>query len=141
MAIHPRRFRRTRHAVTATALLGVIGLSGCASGGASAQPPPPQAAAAPSAQVPSEGAKPTVVLVHGAFADASSWDGVVTRLQKQGYTVVAPALAMRGLASDSAYLASLLSQIKCPVVLVGHSYGGAVISNAATGADSVRALV
>ncbi len=141
MAIYPGHFRRTCYAVIAATLLGVIGLSGCGSGGASAQPPPPQAAPAPSPQLPSEGTKPTVVLVHGAFADASSWNGVVTRLQKQGYTVVAPALAMRGLASDSAYLASLLSQIKGPVVLVGHSYGGAVISNAATGAKNVRALV
>jgi pimeloyl-ACP methyl ester carboxylesterase len=82
-----------------------------------------------------------VVLVHGAFADASSWAGVVTRLQKQGYTVTAPALPMRGLASDSAYLASLLGQIKGPVVLAAHSYGGAVISNAATDADNVKALV
>ena len=82
-----------------------------------------------------------MVLVHGAFADASSWNGVVTRLQKQGYPVVAPALGMRGLASDSAYLASLLAQIPGPVVLAGHSYGGAVISNAATGAKNVRALV
>jgi pimeloyl-ACP methyl ester carboxylesterase len=100
---------------------------------------------APGALVPaasaSERPKPTVVLVHGAFADASSWNGVVTRLQKRGYTVIAPALGMRGLASDSAYLASLLSQIKGPVILAGHSYGGAVISNAATHARNVRALV
>lgn len=114
----------------ATVLLGLtgqIGLTGCGGAGPSASA--------------TEGPKPTVVLVHGAFADASSWNGVVTRLQKQGYTVVAPALGMRGLASDSAYLASLLSQIAGPVVLVGHSYGGAVISNAATGAENVRALV
>jgi pimeloyl-ACP methyl ester carboxylesterase len=127
MAAHPGRFRRVRHTVIATVLLYLITLAGCGEVGASAAPP--------------EQAKPTVVLVHGAFADASSWSGVVTRLQKQGYTVVAPALAMRGLASDSAYLASLLSQIDGPVVLVGHSYGGAVISNAATGAKNVRALV
>ncbi len=107
--------------------------------GATAAPPEP-AAAAPSAAA-AQGPKPTVVLVHGAFADASSWNGVVTRLQKQGYTVVAPGLGMRGLASDSAYLASLLGQIKGPVVLAAHSYGGAVISNAATGADNVKALV
>jgi pimeloyl-ACP methyl ester carboxylesterase len=126
-ANHPGRFRRIRHAVLATVLLCLIGVVGCAPSGASAAPP--------------EAPRPTVVLVHGAFADASSWNGVVTRLQKQGYTVVAPALGMRGLASDSAYLASLLSQIDGPVVLVGHSYGGAVISNAATGAKNVRALV
>ena len=82
-----------------------------------------------------------MVLVHGAFADASSWNGVVSRLQERGYTVVAPGLGMRGLASDSDYLASLLAQIEGPVVLAGHSYGGAVISAAATGPDNVEALV
>jgi pimeloyl-ACP methyl ester carboxylesterase len=79
-----------------------------------------------------------VVLVHGAFADASSWNGVVSRLQERGYTVVAPGLGMRGLASDSDYLASLLAQIEGPVVLAGHSYGGAVISAAATGPTTSR---
>ena len=145
MAIHPDRFRRVRHAVIAAVLLGTAGLSGCGSAAAPAQPPPAQAAPAPAPapapQAASQGPKPTVVLVHGAFADASSWAGVVTRLQKQGYTVTAPALPMRGLASDSAYLASLLAQIKGPIVLAAHSYGGAVISNAATNADNVKALV
>jgi pimeloyl-ACP methyl ester carboxylesterase len=141
MAIHPDRFRRVRHAVIAAVLLGTAGLSGCGSAAAPAQPPPAQAAPAPAPQAAPQGPKPTVVLVHGAFADASSWAGVVTRLQKQGYTVTAPALPMRGLASDSAYLASLLAQIKGPVVLAAHSYGGAVISNAATNADNVKALV
>ena len=131
MAIRSERFRRVGRGVVAAVLLGLLGLTGCGQAGASA---------APSAAAP-QGAKPTVVLVHGAFADASSWNGVVTRLQKQGYTVMAPALGMRGLASDSAYLTSLLSQINGPVVLVGHSYGGAVISNAATGAKNVRSLV
>ena len=133
------RSRRVRHGVIVALVLGLVGLAGCGRAGASAAPPEP-AAAAPSAAA-AQGPKPTVVLVHGAFADASSWNGVVTRLQKQGYTVVAPALGMRGLASDSAYLASLLGQIKGPVVLAAHSYGGAVISNAATGADNVKALV
>src|SRR3954471_7267168 len=133
------RSRRVRHGVIVALVLGLVGLAGCGRAGASAAPPEP-AAAAPSAAA-AQGPKPTVVLVHGAFADASSWAGVVTRLQKQGYTVVAPALGMRGLASDSAYLASLLGQIKGPVVLAAHSYGGAVISNAATGADNVKALV
>jgi pimeloyl-ACP methyl ester carboxylesterase len=86
-------------------------------------------------------AKPTVVLVHGAFADASSFNGVTTRLQRRGFTVVAPAIPLRGIAADSAYLASVLDQVKGPVVLVGHSYGGALMSNAATGARNVRALV
>ena len=75
--------------------------------------------------------QPTVVLVHGAFADASSWDGVIERLQQQGCTVVAPANPLRGVATDSAYLASVVTQLDGPVLLVGHSYGGAVITNAA----------
>jgi len=86
-------------------------------------------------------AKPTIVLVHGAFADASSWNGVIERLQRQGYTVIAPANPLRGVTADSAYTASLLSQIDGPVLLAGHSYGGAVISNAATGAANVVGLV
>jgi len=85
--------------------------------------------------------KPTIVLVHGAFADASSWNGVIERLQQQGYTVIAPPNPLRGVTADSAYIASLLSQIDGPVLLGGHSYGGAVISNAATGAANVAGLV
>ena len=86
--------------------------------------------------------KPTIVLVHGAFADASSWNGVIERLQQQeGYTVIAPPNPLRGVAADSAYLASLLDQIDGPVLLTGHSYGGAVITNAATSASNVVGLV
>ena len=85
--------------------------------------------------------KPTIVLVHGAFADGSSWAGVIQRLQQQGYTVVAPANPLRGVLADSAYLASLLGQINGPVLLAGHSYGGAVISNAAASAPNVVGLV
>ena len=80
--------------------------------------------------------KPTIVLVHGAFADASSWNGVVERLQQQGYDVVAPAVPPGGIAIDSAYVASVVHQIEGPVLLVGHSYGGAVISNAGTDANN-----
>jgi pimeloyl-ACP methyl ester carboxylesterase len=87
------------------------------------------------------GGRPTIVLVHGAFADASSWNGVIERLQQQGYTVIAAANPLRGLAADSAYTASLLSQIDGPVLLVGHSYAGAVITTAATGAPNVVGLV
>jgi pimeloyl-ACP methyl ester carboxylesterase len=87
------------------------------------------------------GATPTIVLVHGAFADGSSWNGVIERLQQQGYTVVAPANPLRGVSDDSAYLASVLGQIDGPVLLAGHSYGGAVISNAATSAPNVVGLV
>lgn len=85
--------------------------------------------------------KPTVVLVHGAFADASGWNGVVARLTRDGYTVRALANPLRGLASDSAYIRSFLDTIPGPVVLVGHSYGGAVITNAAVGEKQVKALV
>lgn len=85
--------------------------------------------------------EPTVVLVHGAFADASSWRAVVERLLRQGHRVVAPALPLRGLASDAAYIRSVLDGIAGPIVLVGHSYGGAVISQAAADAPNVKALV
>ena len=87
------------------------------------------------------GAPLTVVLVHGAFADASSWNGVIQRLQAAGMQVTAPANPLRGIAIDSAYIASLLNQIPGPVLAVGHSYGGAVISNAATAASNVVGLV
>ena len=83
----------------------------------------------------------TVVLVHGAFADASSWTGVIERLQKAGVQVTAPANPLRGIAIDSAYIASFLNQIPGPVLAVGHSYGGAVISTAATQAKNVVGLV
>jgi pimeloyl-ACP methyl ester carboxylesterase len=86
-------------------------------------------------------AKPTIVLVHGAFADGSSWNGVIERLQRQGYSVVAPANPLRGLAADSTYLASVVNQLDGPVLLAGHSYGGAVITNAATDAPNVVGLV
>jgi len=86
--------------------------------------------------------KPTVVLVHGGFADATaSWNDVIQQLQKRGYPVLAPANPLRSLQSDSAYLASILNSISGPVILVGHSYGGAVITNAAAGAPNVKALV
>src|SRR5690349_8215059 len=83
----------------------------------------------------------TVVLVHGAFADASSWNGVVELLQSSGVPVTAPANPLRGISVDSSYLAGFLDQIPGPVLLVGHSYGGAVMSNAATRASNVLGLV
>ena len=84
---------------------------------------------------------PTVVLVHGAFADASSWNGVITRLQAKGVPVTAPANPLRGITADSAYIGAVLEQIGGPIVAVGHSYGGAVITNAATDAKNVVGLV
>jgi pimeloyl-ACP methyl ester carboxylesterase len=93
-----------------------------------------------SAATPTDSA-PTVVLVHGAFADASSWDGVIERLQAKGMQVTAPANPLRGIAADSSYVRAVLEQIEGPVVAVGHSYGGAVITNAAADAKNVVALV
>jgi pimeloyl-ACP methyl ester carboxylesterase len=92
-------------------------------------------------QATTDDAPLTVVLVHGAFADASSWSGVIERLQAAGIQVTAPANPLRGIAHDSAYIASFLNQIPGPVLAVGHSYGGAVISNAATDTASVVGLV
>jgi pimeloyl-ACP methyl ester carboxylesterase len=89
----------------------------------------------------SSSALPTVVLVHGAWADSSGWDGVIDRLRQVGYPVVAAADPLEGLDQDSAAVASLLRTIKGPIVLVGHSYGGAVITNAAAGNPNVKALV
>ena len=86
-------------------------------------------------------AKPTVVLVHGAFADASGWGGVIDRLERRGYPVIAPANPLRGVSADAAYLRAFLGTIEGPIVLVGHSYGGVVITNAATGNANVKALV
>src|SRR6266566_1861672 len=83
----------------------------------------------------------TVVLVHGAFADASSWTGVIERLQAGGVQVTAPANPLRGISIDSAYIASVFDQIPGPVLAVGHSYGGAVITKAATKARNVVGLV
>jgi pimeloyl-ACP methyl ester carboxylesterase len=90
---------------------------------------------------PQDGSQPTVVLVHGAYADASSWNDVIERLQAEGIKVTAPACPLRGISIDSAYIASLLDQIPGPILAVGHSYGGAIITNAATNAKNVVGLV
>src|SRR6185295_15841729 len=84
---------------------------------------------------------PTIVLVHGAFADSSSWNPVICELAAKEYSTIAAANPLRGLKSDASYVASLLRSINGPVILVGHSYGGAVITNAALGASNVKALV
>jgi pimeloyl-ACP methyl ester carboxylesterase len=112
-------------------LMAVVVLGGGIFGGGSA------AVAAPSACA----VKPTVVLVHGAWADTASWSGEIERLQHDGYPVRAFANPLRGLASDTAAAAAFLGSIKGPVVLVGHSYGGSVITNAAAGNRNVKALV
>ena len=119
--------------IIAAVILAIVGLAIPLSQIASARTA--EAAAA------GHGPKPTIVLVHGAWADTSSWDGVIRRLQADGYTVHAPPDPLQGLRYDSAYLADFLHSISGPIVLVGHSYGGAVITNAATGDRQVKALV
>jgi pimeloyl-ACP methyl ester carboxylesterase len=86
-------------------------------------------------------AKPTIVLVHGAWADASGWNKIIARLQDDGYTVRATSNPLRSLATDAASVRAFLETLTGPIVLVGHSYGGAVITNAATGNPNVKALV
>jgi pimeloyl-ACP methyl ester carboxylesterase len=85
--------------------------------------------------------RPTIVLVHGAGAESASWNGVIGILQDHGYTTIAAANPLRSLSGDADYLASILATVEGPIVLVGHSYGGSVISNAVQGNDAVKALV
>ncbi|MGY5310513.1 alpha/beta fold hydrolase [Nocardia gipuzkoensis] len=127
---HPRmrRFARITAAVTAAVAAGSLAVACTAS---------TTTHAGPTEDAP----KPTVVLVHGAFADGLSWNDVVDKLRKDGYPVVAAANPLRGPTADAATLRGLISHINGPVVLVGHSYGGSVISTAATGSDQVKALV
>ncbi|GHF37168.1 hypothetical protein GCM10018783_01890 [Streptomyces griseosporeus] len=125
----------SRRTVTASLLAGAAALG--TAGVAQATP----ATGATRRRSPHKPKTPTVVLIHGAFADASSWRGVVERLRNDGHSVLAPALPLRGLASDSAYIRSVLDSVTGPVVVVGHSYGGAVISQAAADHPRVKALV
>jgi pimeloyl-ACP methyl ester carboxylesterase len=126
----------TRIIIVLMAALAAVGLLALRSQGAAARTASP---AGPS------GARPVIVMEHGAWADASSWDRVIQRLRAAGYTVYAPPDPLRGLAADSAYLHDFLTQNAAlagrPVILVGHSYGGAVISDAAVGDPEVKALV
>ncbi|MDZ4367866.1 MAG: alpha/beta hydrolase [Afipia sp.] len=86
-------------------------------------------------------ARPTIVLVHGAFADSSSWNSVIANLQKDGYRTVAIANPLRSVSNDARYVSEVVESIEGPVVLVGHSYGGQVISNAAKAHENIKALV
>jgi pimeloyl-ACP methyl ester carboxylesterase len=133
---------RLRWIVTAVLLASLTGLVLSQVGAADAAGSAAAGAATAGAETSSHGgSKPTVVLVHGAWADSGSWDQVVARLQRQGYTVIAFPTPLRSLPDDSAYLAAFLSSVPGPIVVVGHSYGGAVITNAATGNPNVKALV
>jgi pimeloyl-ACP methyl ester carboxylesterase len=125
------RKKVVRHGIVAAGTAGVVAAVLLATS-ASATPTSPR----------TDSAKPTVVLVHGGFADASaSWNDVIKQLQKDGYPVVAPANPLRGLPTDAPYLASVLKSVKGPIILAGHSYGGAVITNAAADNPNVKALV
>ncbi|MCX5135086.1 alpha/beta hydrolase [Streptomyces sp. NBC_00340] len=124
-------------AALAVAVLTVPAVSPASSASSISSASAPSAVAAQSRHT----SKPTVVLVHGAFADSSGWSGVVARLRHDGYPVIAAANPLRGLDSDATYVSSLLDSIPGPVVLVGHSYGGEVITNAAVGHANVKALV
>jgi len=127
-----------------TAMLLALSMLGVVLGVAGAASPPGDGLRA-AIQTPhaskKDGAKPTVVLVHGAFADSSGWSDVAGRLMNAGYPVIAFSNPLRGPASDAAYLRTFLSTIEGPIVLVGHSYGGVVITNAATGNENVQSLV
>ena len=124
--VRTKRTRRTAVALTgvAAALVTGVALTGTAVGDTGRAPK-----------------KPTIVLEHGAFADSSSWNGVIERLQKDGYPVIAAANPLRGPKSDADALRGLLDHVQGPVVVVGHSYGGSVISEAAAGDSQVKALV
>lgn len=113
-------------ALTAGAACGAFALAGAANADASTA---------------ADKGKPTIVLEHGAFADASSWNGVIDRLRADGYPVVAAANPLRGPHNDATALRSLLDHVKGPKILVGHSYGGSVISEAAANDSQVKGLV
>lgn len=93
------------------------------------------------AKTRTDAAKPTTVLVHGAFADSSSWNGVIAQLRRDGYPVIGVANPLRGLHGDAEFLRSVLDSVDGPIVIAGHSYGGTVMSEAADGNPKVRALV
>ena len=126
--LHGRLYRRGGMIAGLVAATGLIVAGGAAASASSSRP---------SGHLGT--ALPTVVLEHGAWADGSSWSAVVSRLQHDGYTVDVPPNPLQGLSFDPAYLADFLHTITGPIILVGHSYGGAVITNAATGDKQVKA--
>ena len=115
------------------ALAGTAALVGCPVG--------TTAAAAAPANRPNQTPKPTIVLVHGGYADSSCWNRTIRGLQDDGYTTIAGSNPLRGIPTDAPYIASLLDSISGPIVLVAHSMGGTVITNAAAGKSNVKALV
>ena len=117
-------------------------LAGGAAVAASAALLTPAAASAATASASSAApAKPTIVLVHGGYADSSCWNATIQELQDKGYTTVCGSNPLRGIPTDAPYIGSLLDSISGPIVLVAHSMGGTVITNAAAGKTNVKALV
>ena len=145
MSRFPRRAHRAAAlaciAVVVGALLGACGTSKAPTATSTAPESSSSAVASAPTAPPSNGVKPTVVLVHGAWADTSSWDGEVSALRKQGYDARAIANPLEDLTTDAEYVKSFLATVSGPIVLVGHSYGGSVITNAAEGNPNVKALV
>ncbi|WP_309068763.1 alpha/beta hydrolase [Microbacterium sp.] len=143
--IRNRQTGRERLIVLVTVALGLSALVGVSAPAAAAEHT--RSASERAAVVvdvgrhPTPKAKPTIVLVHGAFADSSGWSKVAASLQAKGYPVIAFSNPLRGPAYDGEYLRQFLSTISGPIVLVGHSYGGVVITNAATGDPDVKSLV
>src|SRR5262249_26681133 len=128
-------------AKTTQLISGVAAMMAAAPGQAQMAPPAGEGRMAAQLTQAQTSQKPTIVLVHGAFAESASWEGVIRLLQAEGYPVIAWANPLRGVKSDSIYLANLIDTIKGPVVLVGHSFSGMLISNSATRKDNVTALM
>lgn len=126
--------RRSRLALAGGTVAALVAIPAGLAAASTGSPASPASSA-------SSAPKPTIVIEHGAWAGGSSFNAVVARLQRDGYTVDVPSNPLRGPASDSAYLAAYLATVKGPVVLVGHSYGGFVTTDAATGDRDVKALV
>jgi pimeloyl-ACP methyl ester carboxylesterase len=140
MKSHSRRWTYGIGAATA-ALLGATVIATLAPSASASSSTATAASQATAAAIKHHGPKPTIVLIHGGFADASNWNGVIKDLEKEGYPVIAPANPLRGIPTDATYIKSVLASVKGPIVLVGHSYGGAVITNASAGNPNVKALV
>ncbi len=141
LSSHDGRQGRSRRALTGAAAAAFGMLLGGRASSAAAAVPGPELASADSSPSSSGTDRPTIVLVHGAWADGSTWSSVSEQLQAAGYDVRVPPNNLRGVGSDAADIASYLTTLPGPIVLVGHSYGGIVITNAATGNSNVRALV
>lgn len=137
----PQRRLIAALAIALTLVAAIMGSGATATSAAGSSRPAATVHSLRSSTAESGSAKPTIVLVHGAFADSSGWSSVANGLMDRGFPVVAFSNPLRGPGADSDYLRAFLSTIQGPVVLVGHSYGGVVITNAATGNPNVKALV